>query len=159
MAKKDLKNEASQGVVKVSKAENGMQVVDVNASVPSLESAQVAPIDLMSDYWTPEKVGESKRMFFMRIGQRNVIDQQDQSKVIALDCAFFVENVNGEVRSISNGSKRLVGALESINAQQGMPFLITYLGKKRNRNNSFSSDNWSVKPLVVTTTVVGEGVE
>lgn len=157
MAKQQSKSQATQGVVKVKTTESGMSVVDMSGSIPTLDSAQVAPVDLMSDYWTPERPGEFKRLFFMRIGTRNVLDQQDQSKIIPLDCAFFMENVGGELRSVSNGSKRLVGALEAIEAQQGMPFEIRYLGKKKNRNNQFSSDNWSIKPLVIN--AQGEGQE
>jgi hypothetical protein len=157
---KTTKANATKEVVRVSNSENGFQVVDLKQSVPSLANAAIAPIDLMSDYWTPTKTGEKKRVFFVRIAPRKVIDQQDPNKVIELDCAYFLENVDGEVRSISNGSKRLVGALESINAQNGMPFEITYLGKKRNRTNSFSSDDWSIKPLLIQATQVdGEGAE
>jgi hypothetical protein len=159
MAKQNQKSPVSKEVVRATKTESGFQVVDLQTSIPSLNDAQVAPVDLMSDYWTPEQSGETKRMYFVRIAPRNVVDQQDPSKVIPLDCAFFLENSNGEVKSVSNGSKRLVGALESINAQNGMPFEIKYLGKKRNKSNAFSSDNWSIKPLMIATEVVGEGVE
>lgn len=136
----------SQNVV--VRQENGIQIADLNAGIPDLSKSTVAPMDLMGDYWTPENQGETKRLFFVRIASRKVISQQDGS-LIDLDCAFFLENNGKEVVSVTNGSRRLVGALENINAQTGMAFQITYLGKKRNRTNAHASDNWSIKPLMI----------
>jgi hypothetical protein len=122
--------------------------VDLTKPLPSLDDAQSVPFDLMADYWTPETPGESKRMFFDRIDVRGVKDMNSED-IIDLECAFFLENINGEVKSVSNGSKRLVGALQANNIKRGTPLLVTYLGKKTNKTNSFKSDSWSVKPLVV----------
>ncbi len=129
----------------------------VDGVFPTLENATVMPFDLMADYWTPENKGESKRVFFDRISTRQVADINDSNVIIDLDCAFFFEEVitgtgnkkSSEIKTISNGSKRLVGAIEQMNIQQFTPLLITYQGKKKNRNNSFNSDIWSIKPLKI----------
>lgn len=125
----------------------GLTVVDLNGNLPDLNKATEFPFDLMADYWTPESQGEQKRVFFDKIATRSVADQQS-GELIDLECAFFIElSEKNEAKTISNGSKRLVGALEAHKIQRGTPLLITYLGKKKNRTNSFQSDSWSIKPL------------
>lgn len=134
------------------------EVINVeNGNFPSLDNAIVLPFDLMADYWTPENKGEFKKVFFDRIASRQVSDINNAEVIIDLDCAYFFEqittgegkNKTTEIRSISNGSKRLVGAIETMAIQQFTPLLITYMGKKDNRRNAFKSDNWSIKPLKI----------
>lgn len=134
----------------VATQQSQLPVIDLNGSaLPDLSTATAAPVDLMADYWTPENPGETKRMIFDKIASRLVIDQQTQES-IELDCAYFVEVVSGEAKSISNGSKRLVGAIQSNNIRRGTPLEVKYLGKKKNKSNAFQSDNWSIKPLVIS---------
>ncbi|WP_346236711.1 hypothetical protein ABDK00_014230 [Niabella insulamsoli] len=113
-----------------------------------LEKGEAAPIDLMSDYWTPVDAGDKKRVLFDRIDIRPVLDEKS-GEIIDLECAFFFAKENGAIKNISNGSKRLVGAITAYNIQKGTPLEITYLGKKKNKTNSLLSDNWSIKPLVI----------
>lgn len=121
---------------------------DLHSKLPDLSKAKVLPLDLMSDYWTPEKEGEKKRLFFQRIDIRDVLDQETE-EVFKLECAFFVEKVNGDIKSVVNGSKRLVGSIEANQIKPGTPLQITYLGKRSNVTNSYKSDNWSIKPLII----------
>jgi len=137
--------------VAVSNTENAeinYNTVDFSQPLPDIENAEVAPFDLMADYWTPEKLGENKRVFFDKIGTRFVKDLNSDG-LIELECAFFLEQKDGEVKSVSNGSKRLVGAIESNQIKRGTPLLITFLGKTKNKNNNFQSDSWSIKPLKI----------
>lgn len=129
-------------------AEISYNTVDFSKPLPDIENAEVAPFDLMADYWTPEKPGENKRVFFDKIGTRFVKDLNSDG-LIELECAFFLEQKDGEVKSVSNGSKRLVGAIESNQIKRGVPLLITFLGKTKNKNNNFQSDSWSIKPLKI----------
>lgn len=128
------------------------QTFDLTGSIvnlPDLSQAIEVPLDLMSDYWTPGPAGESKLVFFDRIDISKVIDQQT-GETIDLECAYFLEqDSKGEIKSVRNGSKRLVGALVSADVQRGTALKITFAGKKKNRNNSFQSDSWSIKPLRV----------
>ncbi|MFD2961582.1 MULTISPECIES: hypothetical protein [Olivibacter] len=144
---KNDRNQATEVSV-VNKTETGISIVDLNGQLPDLTTADTFPFDLMADYWTPETPGESKRVFFDKIDTRKVLDQETQ-EAIDLECAFFIEVTDGNARTISNGSKRLVGALEAYGIQKGTPLLITYMGKKKNRTNSRQSDNWSIKPLKI----------
>lgn len=129
-----------------------LSVVDITkGNLPSLKDSEEIHIDLMSDYYTPTNPGEKKRVFFDCIDNRPVIDQQS-GEIIDLECAFFLEQTENGVRRISNGSKRLVGALQAASVPRGTALQITYMGKKKNRNNAHMSDNWSIKPLVVNVT-------
>ena len=129
--------------------ENGKQAFDiVNGELPDLDQAEELNVDLMDDYWSPEEPGESKKVFFQKIDTRRVLDQQT-GEVIDLECAFFMEKdpKTGNYRTISNGSKRLVGALQANGVTKGMPLMITYKGKKKTQGGN-SCDNWSIRPLV-----------
>lgn len=132
-----------------------MQTVDLQAgNLPDLEKADVMPVDLTGNYWTPEQDGESKRLFFVDIQPQKVLSSSGNGEIIDLDCAVFLEQKGNDIKTVTNGSRRLVGVLESYLVQgligQGTPLLITYLGKRRNKTNSFSSDNWSIKPLRIS---------
>lgn len=129
-----------------------IQSVDLTGSLPSLKEAQELPIDLCGNYWTPEMPGESKRVFFVEIKPQKVLSAQGSGELIDLDCAVFVEqNDEGALTTVTNGSRRLVGILEQyVNdgfIKNGTPLKITFMGKRKNKTNSYSSDNWSVKPL------------
>jgi hypothetical protein len=140
---------AKEAVVK--KQDNQFTPVDLNnaSALPDLETdGSEFPIDLMGEYWTPVDKGENKRMFFDRIQDRVVKDEQTGESLL-LPCAFFVEKKAGELKMVANGSKRLVGLMENLNIQRGTPLSITYLGKKKNNTNSFLSDQWSVKPIIL----------
>lgn len=133
----------------VQKTNNdGLQAVNLNGNLPDLSKAEVSPFDLMGDYWTPETVGESKRVFFDKIAPRDVLDAKT-GEIFELQCAYFIEVVNSEAKTVTNGSRRLVGALESHKVQKGTPLLLTYKGKKKNTTNAHNSDSWSIKPLRV----------
>ena len=118
-------------------------------SLPDLGEAEVLPIDMMTDYWTPEEKGETKRIFFNEIRDRDVLDK-DSGEVFKLTCAYFMEKQeDGSYKTICNGSKRLVGVFEGSDITKYAPFEIVYMGKKSNSTNSFKSDSWSVKPLII----------
>jgi len=119
--------------------------------IDSLETAHAAPVDLMSDYWSPEMPGESKKVIFDRIENTPVLDQ-GTGEVLDLDCAFFFVKESGNIKRIRNGSKRLVGAIQSFGLASGTPLEIRYLGKKSNKTNQYKSDNWSIKPLIINVT-------
>lgn len=129
---------------------SGLVLVDFSkGNLPDLSKADAFPFDLSSEYWSPSEQGESRRVYFDRIENQKVLDQKT-GEIIDLECALFVEVVSGEAKSISNGSKRLVGALQAHGIQRGTPLLITFLGKKKNKSNTNFSDSWSVKLLKIS---------
>lgn len=120
-----------------------------NGNLPDLDDAEVIPLDLSSEYWTPKLPGETKKVYFDTIKVSQVQDVNNKEVLIDLPCAFFFEKINGEVKTIRNGSKRLVAILENNNIERGTPLQIEYLGKKKNSTNSYMSDEWSCKPLML----------
>lgn len=131
-----------------------VMAVDLSQNLPDLSKANELPVDLSGNYWTPENMGETKRLFFVEIKPQKVLSANGTGELIDLDCAVFLEQTKeGSVSTLVNGSRRLVGVLEQyIDAgaiKQGTPLQITYNGKKRNKSNAFSSDNWSIKPLII----------
>lgn len=116
-----------------------------DGNLPSLEAAKVAPISMNSEYWTPEKVGEKRRLFFLDLRVEAVIDAQS-GETVDLTVLYFVDSNKNVIRQ---ASRRLVGVFENrINSlRPGMAFEIEYLGKKKNATNSFQSDHWSVYEL------------
>lgn len=131
--------------------ESGIPAYSLNGDLPDLDEAQELKVDFMDDYWSPSVPGESKKVFFQKIDVRPVLEQQS-GETIELECAFFIEKdaVTQAYRTISNGSCRLVGALQSNGVKEGMPLLITYLGKRKTGKGN-QCDNWSVKPLIFPT--------
>jgi hypothetical protein len=131
----------------------GLTLVDLDngGPLPNLDDAKVFPYNIIAEYWTPSGPGDSKKVFFDKIDQQ-LVKAFSSEDLIELECAFFVENVNGEAKTLVNGSKRLVGALIGNGIKHGTPLLITYLGKKDNKSNSRQSDNWSIKPLIISIT-------
>lgn len=139
----------------VREKESPFEVVTADLSrneLPSLKDAQELPIDLCGNYWTPETPGEFKRMFFVEIKSQKVLSATGNGELIDLDCATFLEQTeDGTIQTVTNGSRRLVGILEQYVdnglIRNGTPLKITYMGKRKNKTNTFQSDNWSVKPL------------
>ena len=118
-------------------------------TLPDLAKAEVAPTELLGEYWTPEAAGESKRVFFAGFDTQSVIEQST-GETRELNIVKFVEKQGNEFRTIRNGSARLYGAFEQFakDIKPGQPFLITYLGKKKTNTGKFA-DSWSVKPLIL----------
>ena len=117
------------------------------SNLPDLEKAKVAPLELTGEYWSPKKEGEKRRMFFKEI-RIELSKDMTSGEDIDLAVAYFVEvQKNGDKKIVRQAGRRLVGVIENFKLASGTPLEITYLGKEKNKNNQFSSDTWSVKPL------------
>jgi len=118
-------------------------------SLPDLSKCEVEPIELVGDYWSPEKEGEKKRVFFYDFSTLNVIEQATGEER-ELPIVRFIEPANGDYRLILNGSARLVGQFEQMarTLVVGEAFEITYLGKKKTTTGKFA-DSWSVKRIIL----------
>ena len=134
-------------------------VVDVKTHIPDLSKCEDSAVDLLSEYWTPKSIGETRRMIFDRIDTQ-LVKKMDSDQMIELLSAFFVQPIKKDgvgdsndpkdytMKIVSNGSSRLVSALENASAQRGEVFTLVYLGKEKNKTNSFSSDNWSIRRVI-----------
>lgn len=141
------KNEEKTGLQQAT--ENGVPAYSLTGDLPDLDAATELNIDFMDDYWSPVTIGETKKVFFQKIDIRKVLEQQS-GELLDLECAFFMEKdaKTNAYRTISNGSCRLVGALQANGVTSGMPLCITYLGKRKSSKGN-QCDNWSVKPLIL----------
>lgn len=122
------------------------------SKLPNLHEQKVSNLELCPTYWTPEIEGEYKVGVII-----NIVDEKYKNEVdgneITLPCIIMLEQTKeGNLNAIKNGSKKLVGSIEDlitsgvINFDE-TPIKITFTGKKKNKTNGFSSDNWSVKKL------------
>lgn len=122
--------------------------------LPNLHESEVSPRELSSEYWTPENQGDYKVGIILEIKEENYVDEKS-GETVALPCVVMLsQNTDRSFSTIRNGSKRLVATIESA-VESGevslgsTPVKITYMGKQKNKTNSFISDKWSVKPLVL----------
>lgn len=126
-----------------------MQTFDMAAgNAPDLDDAEIIPIDLVSNYWTPENFKEFKNVYFIGFQMAPYRDQENEDVVIELETAFFVEKSNGNATTWCNASKRLVAALKQNHINEGTPIRVTFMGKKKNSTNQYKSDMWSVNLLM-----------
>lgn len=122
--------------------------------LPNLHESEVSPRELSSEYWTPENAGEYKVGIILEIKEENYIDEKSGETVLLPCVVMLSQNTDLTFSTIRNGSKRLVATIESA-VESGevvfgqTPVKISYTGKQKNKTNSFISDKWSVKPLVL----------
>ena len=130
--------------------ENGIMALN---TLPNLHKAEVSPRELSSEYWTPEESGEYKVGVVMEVKEEKYVNEGGEE--IKLPCIIMLaQDEKGDFNTIRNGSKRLVATiLDSMDSNEVVfgktPVKIVFLGKKRNKTNAFSSDRWSVKPIVL----------
>lgn len=134
--------------------ETNSEELSVLDQLPNLHEAKVSQRELSSTYWTPEKEGEYKVGVVMEIQDSSYTDDKS-GETIKLPCIIMLsQEEDGSFSTIRNGSKRLVATIED--ALEGgevvlgrTPVRIAYLGKQKNKTNSFSSDRWSIKPIIL----------
>ena len=113
------------------------------SDIGDLAAYEVASPDLSYEYWTPEKEGENRRLFYIGVQPMEVPDHSDAEKLVNLDCAVFLQpSEDGDHKTVVNASVRLRSIVERLDSKT--PVQITYRGKKKNRTNGNMSDDWSV---------------
>lgn len=128
---------------------NGLMTVDLMGDeLPDLDEGEIIPLNMVSNYWTPETPGENKRVYFDCL-QMEFFKQQggEEDEVIELEAAYFFQKVNGVQVKFCNASTRLVAEIKKNHIQRGMPILITFMGKKKNSTNQYKSDMWAINPI------------
>lgn len=125
-------------------AETQLPTIPTNTD---LSTYKPVGLNLVSTYWSPERAGEAKRLLFIEI-KADKATNEDTGEEKILPTAIFVDPSTREVWR--NASSRLVGALERAELTKYTPLEITYNGKVKNTTNAFSSDSWSVFPLVAS---------
>ncbi|CAA7195424.1 hypothetical protein [Chryseobacterium potabilaquae] len=121
--------------------------------MPNLHEAAESPRELTSEYWTPEKEGEYKVGVIIDLRDEPCLTEEGET--IMLPCIVMIsQRQDKSFETIRNGSKRLVAAIES--ALDGgevvmgqTPVKVSFVGKKKNKSNSYSSDRWSVRSIII----------
>lgn len=114
---------------------------------PDINMLEPVGIDLIMDYWNPDRIGESKKVYFYGF---KVLDMPDRNtgELKPLECAILIEkDPESGWTSVSNGAVRLVSALKRAKIQPREAIQITYRGKQQNKTNQNSSDTWSIHKL------------
>lgn len=114
-------------------------------NMQSLDDCEVASVDLNYEYWTPEKEGEQRRLYFMGIRERLVPDHSTD-ELVPLKCVVFAEPHGDGAKAVVNGSVVLVSTFENTALAEGTAVLVTYKGKKRTKSGN-NADQWSVATL------------
>lgn len=126
--------------------------------LPDLSQAKESPIELGYTYWTPVNIGEFKRGILLGIENAfydKIDERTGEITELELPCVILAEQrPDGSFVKVSNGSKRLVGVVQSALDNHAIiqgktPIQIRYMGKRKNSTNGFSSDLFEVKPLII----------
>ncbi|MDY8137604.1 hypothetical protein [Aquimarina sp. 2201CG5-10] len=134
--------------------ENSQTALTNLDQLPNLHDAKLSPRELSSDYWTPEEQGEYKVGIIVEIKEETYISEETGEEINLPCIIMLAQDSSGDFNTIRNGSKRLVGTIEdAINSGELIfnqtPVRVTYVGKSKNKTNSFKSDRWSVKPIIL----------
>jgi len=130
---------------------------DVGAAPMSLGSAEVVPLPISTEYWSPENTGDMKRVYVAGIQPADIVDPQT-GEAKNLEAVYLLEvTEEGKVNKLLSASRVLVGNIaDAIRRNQIVPgtsltpVQITYLGQTKNRSNSKMSKRWEILPLVVS---------
>lgn len=117
------------------------------------ENVQTKPFSLTPEYWSPEGEGETKVLVYTGINQHEKIpDFNDSNNMVEKPTAMFIEQRKDKDNKktyylLKNASSRLVSTCEAL--IPGHLYEVTYLGKKKNKNNSNMSARWRVLPVYI----------
>jgi ribosomal protein L21 len=131
-------------------SENNLTTIE---KLPNLHEAKTSPRELSSTYWTPEIEGEYKVGVAIEIKEETY--ENESGEKVELPCiVMLAQEEDGSFSTIRNGSKRLVATIENA-VESGeivlgkTPIKISFIGKQKNKTNSYQSDRWSVKPIIL----------
>lgn len=142
---------------KPNKAKGKHMNADIQLAVnalPDLEQANESLISFTPEYLDIDALekGWSKRCFYLGIEEREQIDEATgESKL--LKCAMLAaQNADKSITVYESAAKTLVGTLEE-REKRGLlkpnvsAIKLTFLGKKKNKTNQYSSAKWDIRLL------------
>lgn len=125
----------------------GNEIANVSELEPLTEYEPVG-LALGFEYWTPEKQGESRKAYFAGLATRTIPSADDPKKMVELECALFIDVMDdGSMHCWGNGSAHMIGQLKDAGVEPKEPLVVTYLGKQKNKHNSYQSDRWDIRRL------------
>lgn len=115
------------------------------AVLQPLDKADRVGLNLIGNYWSPTKEGESRRLYFIKIEKVEKLKDEDTGETELLPTAILVDPLTKEV--VYQSSARLVGFFDRVKKEENLAFEIVYKGKRRNTTNAYMSDDWEVYKL------------
>ncbi len=141
---------------KAEKNEIATQSQAINLSVgslPNLEEAEESVISLMPEYLDIDDLdkGYNMRCFYLGVIEREQVDKET-GDIKSLKCVMLAEQKGENIKVWETAATQLVKVLEQkeiagIITKNETALSVTYLGKKKNKTNSFSSAKWDVRFL------------
>jgi hypothetical protein len=151
MKEKKVKPEtglATTGTAIAKKQERTIKI-DIDNPEP-LGIVKTKNLDLVPEYWSPEKDGETKTLAFVKVVENDVIpDFNDPKETVVKDVAYFFEEVkkdgNAYFRMLKSASSRLVSIAKMM--EKGEVYEIKFSGREKNKTNNFLSNKYEVRPV------------
>ena len=131
-------------------------------SLPDLNQAEESVISFSPEYLDVDALekGWSMRCFYLGIEEREQLDvATGESK--NLRCVLLAAQEKEGVKVYESAARALVGTLEE-KEKRGLitpketALKITFLGKKKNKTNGFSSAKWDIRLLYINAPVIDE---
>jgi len=132
-------------------------------ALPDLNQAEESVISFSPEYLDIDALekGWSMRCFYLGIEDREQLDS-DTGESKTLRCVLLAAQEKGGIKVYESAARALVGTLEE-REKRGLitpketALKITFLGKKKNKTNGFSSAKWDIRLLYVNAPVLSEG--
>ena len=131
-------------------------------SLPDLNQAEESIISFSPEYLDVDAIekGWSIRCFYLGIEEREQLDAAT-GEAKNLRCVLLAAQEKEGIKVYESAARALVGTLEE-KEKRGLitpketALKITFLGKKKNKTNGFSSAKWDIRLLYVNAPVLSE---
>ena len=131
-------------------------------SLPDLNQAEESIISFSPEYLDVDALekGWSIRCFYLGVEEREQLDAAT-GEAKNLRCVLLAAQEKEGIKVYESAARALVGTLEE-KEKRGLitpketALKITFLGKKKNKTNGFSSAKWDIRLLYVNAPVLSE---
>ena len=131
-------------------------------SLPDLNQAEESVISFSPEYLDVDALekGWSIRCFYLGVEEREQLDAAT-GEAKNLRCVLLAAQEKEGIKVYESAARALVGTLEE-KEKRGLitpketALKITFLGKKKNKTNGFSSAKWDIRLLYVNASVLSE---
>ena len=157
----DAMGEGGRGKIRFTNEQLIAAQITGSTALPSIKSAQAAPVPLSVDFWSPQAFGEQKRGWILGIEWMDVPQKNFETGEITgmaeMECVLFVEETPTGMKSRWYTSAKLLVSYVKAAISRGeivpssllTPVQITYKSTKTAKNGRKLSD-WEILPLIVS---------
>ncbi len=131
-------------------------------TLPDLNKAEESIISFSPEYLDVDALekGWSMRCFYLGIEDREQLDN-DTGEAKTLRCVLLAAQEETGIKVYESAARALVGTLEEkekrgLIAPKETALKITFLGKKKNKTNGFSSAKWDIRLLYIQAPTLNE---